>query len=295
MTDEATESVTVTDAQVDHFFDNGGVFEEAPEKVEKAEVKEAPTEAPTQEPEKDDKSENKVNYGALHEERQRRKAEAERAKKAEERAEELERRIKQYEQPKQPDINDDPLEALRKETEQLKSFLTVQAKAALADKETTDYWSRVAESEKAFKQDKPEFDDAMNFLAKTRLEELADLGWNETEARKVLSDEIKWISDKAYEDEVNPAERFWNLANRRGFKAENPTEEKAETPKENSADLKLKSIEKGQQANRALPPASKSVKQDLTAEALADMKVDALSNLQGDTDFDKAWNKLFGA
>ncbi len=292
MTETNAEAVTVTDAQVTEFFDNDGVM---PKEEAKPAVEEAKKEAPIPEGEKkpEDKSDNKVNYGALHEERARRKEAAERAKKAEERAEQLERQLQQYSQPKQDNLDDDPIESVRRENQQIKQFLTAQANKALQDNENKTYWGKVAESEIAFKQDKPDFDDAVKFLATSRIEELKDLGWNDQEAAKVLGDEIKWISDKAYADEVNPAERFYNLAMRRGFKAKEP--EVAEAPVVDTAiNEKLDRIEKGMKTNRALPPASKSVKQDLTAESLADMNVDALSNLRGETDFDKAWKKLFG-
>ncbi len=299
MTEISSEAITVTDAQVDSFFESGGKeldsqpeTESKPVKSETNPVKTDISEEKSQ-PEvavKDDKTENKVNYGALHEERMRRKEASERAKKAEERATALEEQLKRYAQPKQDDLDDDPIEAVRRENRQIKEVLIAQANKALADNENQTYWGKVAASEIAFKQDKPDFDDAAKFLAETRIEELKDLGWSESEAQKVLSDEIKWISDKAYADEVNPAERFYNLAMRRGFKAASQEQPIVD----NSVNEKLDRIEKGMKTNRALPPASKSVKQDLTAEDLADMNVDALSNLRGETEFDKIWKKVFG-
>lgn len=279
---------TVTDAQVDEFFKNEGSFED-----KQSEVVETPSDKA--EPEEKDKQpeivkepeEKKVNLGALHEERSRRKAEAERAAKAEQRAIELERQLQQYTKPQEPNIDDDPVEAMKRKTAQMEQILIAQAKQAKAAQENNEYWGRVKESELAYKQEHPDFDDAVKFLADTRLEELQDLGWSKEEAAQVLADEVKWISDKAYADEVNPAERFHNLAKRRGWKAK-------EEPKDTTADDKLANIQKGMEKNRALPPASKSVKQDLTAEALADMNVDALSGLRAQTDFDKAWAKLFG-
>ncbi len=303
MTEANAEAITVTDAQVNTFFKSEGKTLDTPPK-EEAKPAEKPVETevkkqeiqPEVEKKPEEKTESKVNYGALHEERMRRKEAAERAKKAEEERDALRQEIQRYKQPQQEvNADDDPIESVRRENQQIKQFLELQAKKALADNENKTYWSKVADSEKAFKQDKPDFDDAVKFLATSRMEELKDLGWNEQEAAKVLGDEIKWISDKAYADEVNPAERFYNLAMRRGFKAVAPEPEVVEVPVvDNAINEKLDRIEKGMKTNRALPPASKSVKQDLTAEALADMNVDALSNLRGETDFDKAWKKLFG-
>jgi len=299
---ESAETITpetVTDEQVDHFFETGGSFSDS-----QPEVSKTPTETKTEQKEKqpevaDDsvkdepKEEKKVNLGALHEERSRRKAEREGREAAERERDELKRQLQQFAQKqKEPSFDEDPVEALRRENDQIKQILIAQANKAVEHNENNAYWNRVKESELAFKQDKPDFDDAIKFLASSRLDELKDLGWSEQEASKVLADEIRWISDKAYSDEVNPAERFYSLAKRRGFKAE-PVEEKVELSSE--VNDKLDRIEKGIKTNRQLPPSSKSVKQDLTAEALADMNVDALSNLHGQTEFDKAWNKLFNA
>lgn len=287
---------TVTDAQIDKFFESGGSFEDSQPETASKPV----NEATNGEPEKNDsqpevakeepKEEKKVNLGALHEERARRKAEREAREAAERERDELRQQLQKFAQKQEPSFDDDPVEALRRENAQIKQVIIAQANKALTDNENAKYWERVRESENAFKQDKPDFDDAIKFLASTRMEELKDLGWDDQAASKVLADEIRWISDKAYADEVNPAERFYNLAMRRGFK---PPEQKKELVSE--VNEKLDRIEKGIKTNRQLPPASKSLNQDLTAEALADMNVDALSNLTGNTEFDKAWNKLFGS
>jgi hypothetical protein len=274
MTDETVNEVS--DEQVNEFFDNGGEFkEDAPvieEKAEEVKTEEAPKE-----------EEKKVNYGALHEERMKRK-------ELQARLEELEKRLKESPQPQpqqQPEItyDDDPIEVLRRENEQVKQVLNAQYQSELTKRQEAAYWQRVTESENAFKQDAPDFDDAVKFLADNRLEELRDIGWSEQEAAKILRDEVKWIADKAYQDEVNPAERFYNLAKRRGYAAQQPV-----VNDNKAAEKKLESIQKGITTNKQLPPASKSVKQDLTAEQLADMVV----GINSGSDFDSAWNKLFG-
>lgn len=282
MTEETISPETVTDAQVDAFFESGELpAEDTP--VEKVEVEEPKVEKPEPKPEE----EKKVNLGALHEERARRKAEAERARKAEERAAALEAEIQRYRQP-QPD-NDDPLDKLQREHQEVKNVLIAQAQRALQEKEESEYWERVRESEMAYKQDKPDFDEAISFLASSRIEELKDLGFDDAAAQKVLRDEIKWIADKAYQDEVNPAERFHNLAKRRGFKSNVAT-----PPVNANAAKKLETIKKGMETNKQLPPASKSSNQDLTIEDLAGMKVTNWGDPYGKNDFDKAWEKLFG-
>jgi hypothetical protein len=299
MTESNAEALTVTDAQVDSFFESEGQTLDAPQEKEPAalpepavkETKESTAADADKKDDKDPKAENKVNYGALHEERMRRKEAAERAKKAEERAALLEEQLKRYAQSQQePTYDEDPLEVVRRENKQIKDVLIAQANKALQESEEQRYWDKVTQSELAFKQDKPDFDDATKFLAENRINELKKIGWSDQEAAKVLADEVRWITDKAYADEVNPAERFYELALLRGFTPAESTKI-AENAVIND---KLDRIEKGMKSNRALPPASKSIKQDLTAEDLADMNIDALSNLRGETDFDKAWNKLFG-
>lgn len=293
MTEETVISPeTITESMVDEFFNNEGSFKEIKnEEINKEEVKEIAKESEVVEEkvvEEKPKEEKKVNLGALHEERAKRKAEAEKARKAEERAAELERQLQQYLQKQEPTYEEDPLEVLRREHEQVKQVLIAEAKQKLAYNEEQQYWEKVRIDEEQFKADKPDFDEAISYLANSRIEELKDLGWDEQSAQKILKDEIKWITDKAYEDDVNPAERFYNLSKRRGFKA-------AETSKVNeNSDEKFKILKKGVETNKPLPPASKSANHDLTAESLADMKVDALSSLKGQTEFDKAWAKLFG-
>lgn len=281
---------TITDAQVDDFFSNGGEFKEPQADAgvkPDAEVK--PVEKEVAQPEKP-KEENKVNYGALHEERMRRKEASERAKRAEERAAELERQLQRFMQPRQEEnLDDDPVETLKQRQDRIEKFLAAQANQSIEQSNDAKYWNKVKESELAYKRDVPDFDDAVKFLADSRLDELKDLGWSDAEAQKVLKDEIKWIADKAYADEVNPAERFYNLAKRRGYNSQAKGE-----PKDISADEKLDNIKRGMETNKQLPPSSKSVRQDLTAEALADMNIDALGNLYGESEFDKAWKKLFG-
>lgn len=298
MTESNAEALTVTDAQVDSFFESEGQTLDAPQEKEQAaqelaakETKESTAADAEKKDDKDPKAENKVNYGALHEERMRRKEAAERAKKAEERAALLEEQLKRYAQQQQePTYDEDPLEVVRRENKQIKDVLIAQANKALQESEEQRYWEKVTQSELAFKQDKPDFDDATKFLAENRINELKKIGWSDLQAAKVLADEVRWITDKAYADEVNPAERFYELALLRGF-----TPAESSKIAENAViNDKLDRIEKGMKSNRALPPASKSIKQDLTAEDLADMNIDALSNLRGETDFDKAWNKLFG-
>jgi hypothetical protein len=288
---QLADSVTVTDAQVEEFFNNEGSFSEPDKQVDDPVNKAAEPEPKQPDVAKEEnKDEKKVNLGALHEERQRRKEAQERNKQYEQELAEVKRQLQQYTQPKQESIaeDDDPIETMRRRQEMVEKVLLAQATQTVAQTENQKYWARVKESELAYKQEHPDFDDAVKYLADTRKEELKDLGWSDEEAAKVLADEIKWIADKAYADEVNPAERFHNLAKRRGFKST------PEAPKDTTAEDKLNIIKKGQETNRALPPASKSVKNDLTAEALADMNVDALSNIHGKTDFDAAWEKLFG-
>lgn len=271
---------TIDDAKVEEFFGNEGKFDDGkePEKVE--------LEKQTEEV-KEQKEEKKVNLGALHEERQRRKEEQAARKASDERAADLERRLAQYEKQKDViDEDDDPVESLKRKQEQIENVLLAQFESRKKQQQDSEYWKKVTDSEKAFKEDVPDFDDAISFLANTRKEELKDLGFNEQEANQTLSDEIRWIANKAYADEVNPAERFYNLAKRRGFK----TETKEEVKEDNAILEKLNNIEKGIKTNKQLPPASKSVKQDLTPEALADMNIDVLGN----PDFGSAWEKIMG-
>jgi hypothetical protein len=282
MTEETVISPeSVTDEMVDQFFSNDG---DLPEKIE--EVK---SEAPIvdKEPvEEAPKEEKKVNLGALHEERAKRKAEAAARQQAERERDELRARVEEYTRSQQPSFEEDPIESLRAEHNQVKQILITQARQALAEKENSEYWGKIGELESEFKESKPDFDAAIKNLAESRLEELQDIGWDAAAAQKILSDEIKWISDKALDDGVNPAERLYKLAMRRNRPAVN------EAPAVNLQQAnKLQNIKKGMETNKSLPPGSKSSNQDFTLEDLAAMTISA-NDPKSLAEYDRIWAKL---
>lgn len=287
---------TITDSQIDEFFDNGGKFKDPdkPKKAKKAEKqpevvetpeKEAKADEATQpeEEKKDSKEDKKVNYGALHEERQRRKAEAARASKIEAEFAEYKAKYQPQQQQYQPQ---NPLEVIALRQQQIDQYLTKQEQDRQKQAEDNAFREKYSASAEAFKQDAPDFTDAYNFLVESRLSELQTIGWSPEDANRILVEDEKGIVNLAYQNEVNPAERIYNLAKMRGYQGK-----QAEPQVDNTQiEAKLDTIIKGQMSNKTLPPASKAVSKDLTAEAIAAMDIDVM----GSSDFDSAWNKLFG-
>lgn len=295
---EATPEITaetVTDKEIDQFFDNGGKFKtEKKVKKEAKKVEEAPeeekaeeaVEEPAEEKKADPKEDKKVNYGALHEERQRRKAEAARAAKAETELAEFKAKYQQPQQEQSQYQPQNPLEVIALRQQQIDQYLTQQEQQRQAQVQDAEFRQKYSQSAEAFKQDAPDFGEAYNFLVNSRLQELSAIGYTPEQAQQVLVDDERGIVNLAYQNEVNPAERIYNLAKMRGYAAK-----QTEVPQDNTEiEAKLDTIIKGQMANKNLPPASRSVNKDLTAAQLADMNV----SVMGDSDFDSAWNKLFG-
>ena len=297
MTEQAIETTVpeiISDEQVDDFFSKGGVAETDDTIEEKPEAETPEPEAKADEPKAEEPKPDKVvPYGALHEERMRRKElqeqqqqSAERIRKMEETFQKLLEKTQASEAPR---FEDDPVAALKHQNDQLQQRLSHydqrfqqndQQAAAYQQQQkfVSDYQQAAAE----FAKTTPNFQDAYTYLVTTRQNELEAIGYTKQQAANILVQEEAMIVGKAFEDEANPAERMYKLAQFRGWKpAEAPTPEVSEKSPD---EARMDALEKGATASKTLSGGGKAP-EPLSLEALAAMD---------DDDFDKAWDKIVG-
>lgn len=276
MTDDTVNSqevVEISDEEADKLFESGGVVEE-PEKQPEPELEKQPE--PEPEPEKSEpepEEEKKVNYGALHEERMKRKELQEKVVKMESRFEQLVQLLQPKQEKQVPTVDEDPVanfDARLQQQEQLQSQIIQQQQAEQVQRQVvTAYQAQAAE----YASKQPDFTDAYQHLVKGRIKELEVLGYDTQTAAQVAQQEEFNIAYKSLQDGVNPAERLYQIALQRGYS------KKEQSPQAPAKDLKV--IEKGQQKSK--PASGGAPSGELSLEALAEMD---------DAEFDAAWEKL---
>lgn len=288
-TAEVLPNMDVNEEQFDKFFETGG--ELPAEEVTQEEAPAVENDSQPEEPqavEVKDKIDKVVPYGALHEERERRKElqrtvqeEQARVRKLEEAFQKVLERQNSNPAPV-PNYEDDPTEALRVKTEQLErtlqnhnQTLTQQQQQVENQRQYSEFVDRYAASAQAYKAENPEFAPAYNHLMQTRLDELMAMGYNQAEAVNIRTQDEIAIAAKAYADGVNPGERIYALAKMRGYSTPQPQAA--------PATQKLDQLERGLNASKSLSDASGKASTELTLEALASMQ---------DDEFDKAWEKV---
>lgn len=286
------EAAAVENVDIDRFFESGGEIEQPEVQADAVENEpgEIVDDSQQNEPDKPEKQEKVVPYGALHEERMRRKELQERIEQHEARTKRMEDAFQQLversRKDTEPSFDQDPIAALRHQNEQLQQRIAhydqrfqqndqQQMAYQQQQKFVSDYQSAAREFQKAT----PDFTDAYQHLVNTRQSELEALGYSPAESAQWLVQEEAAIVGKAMQDGVNPAQRMYELAKMRGY-ATKSQEKPAGGPDEE----RLKRISSGKQASRSLPPGGKS-KEEVSLESLAE--------LSGE-EFDKAWEKLIG-
>ena len=264
---------------------------EAPETVETPQPELALEVEEHEEPAIDPKTgqQRKVDYGALHAERQKRKAaEAEVGKAREEAAklmgrfETIQQAIARSQQPQPeapaeiPDINLDPVGHF-------------QAKFAQAEKQLQDVnrWresqeanstamnnvaqlQRIAQQHEAdFSKTTPDYQDAFQYVRAQRDQELQDMGYADPGVRQqIIQNDALQIAAQALQGNKNAAEVVYKIAKARGYAGKAA----ATAPVVKSPDLqKLTNIAKGQAANTSLGQVGGTSLPEMTAESIAKM------------------------
>lgn len=270
------------------YFDSGGK-EPAPTTVEQPDA--APVAEQPQAPQM-------VPHAALHEERERAKryaAELQRERqdraKLEGRFEVLERLARgdqERQAPKIPGKDEDIVGNLDGRLAQQEAELTTfrqwqqnQAQENQRQQQLHGFRGAVAAREDAFRQGAPDYDDATNFLRKSRDEELQFMGYDDPGLRQQIIDgEAIALANQAMQQGKDPAKGFYDMATRRGYKkapAASP-EQRAET------------IKNGLAAGRSIGGAGGgSTPKALSPEAILAMSDDEFDKLK-----DGDWKKAFG-
>lgn len=224
-----------------------------------------------------------VPYAALHEERQRRKEAAEQAAQMRERMARMEavfERFQQQQTPQEPEVtyDDDPAEYLRRQQARTGETLeNISRRLAYEDQQrqhaaqinnlVSEYRSQAVE----FKSQRPDFPAAYKHLLESRKAEYEAAGYQAHEVANFIQEDEIAIVNKARADGVNPAQRLYDLAKVRGYRAAA------------SADAKIETIEKGQRAARTISG----------GRAQGRVSLETLAEMDGE-EFDREWTKIFG-
>jgi hypothetical protein len=284
MTDSAQHVETVSTVEMpdfDKFFESGGedvspkTKEEPVDSSDLAE-EEAP-QAKTNAPAEDIKPDHERNYkAALQEERDKRKESSRRLQENEAKIQRMELAFQQVlakaqpQAPPPPSYDEDPLEALRHNQVQLNQALQQQQhneyqrqQQGMRDQQIQQFVSHCRSKAEEFSKGQPDFYDAYKYLRQKQQDEYRTVGFDDAVIEQMLINDEMAISARAFEDEVNPAERFYNLAKRRGYK---PADQK------NGENEKFAQHERGIQASKSLSSTpGKTAKGKVSLESLAQM------------------------
>ena len=197
---------------------------------------------------------------------------------AEERASALEARLAALEGGKQ----DDPLSALRDDEtdpigdlEALKRFARAEAEQRTKNAQETaaaqqqqrnvqvlSNWA--ADHEADMRLEKPDYDQAAEFVRDSRLKELEAIHGSKPAAQQALMQELLGVVARCRADNRDPAEVIYTLAQTRGYKNAAIVD---------NAEQKLQTVRRGQQASRTLS-GGKADSSELTIESINRMPSD---------------------
>jgi hypothetical protein len=221
-----------------------------PKAAETDEPAPEPTEAKTDEEDGDDEPEGKksetVPHGQYHRERERRKAaEAERQQLADNYNKLLERTQQLLEVQRAPEADaeaedaapprDDPVAAINWLVEKYQKGEISRAEAEQAaeqQRQWQDFGQRVKAGEEAFRQQAPDFDDAIRFAQDSRDRELQVLYPLSTpqDRYQYIQQEWQHLAQQSLQAGRNPAEQVYEFAKLRGYSAPQPDPEPANDP-----------------------------------------------------------------
>lgn len=243
------------------------------------------------------KEEPKVNLGALHEERARRKAlEAEKRDLSERLNQQMEWR-QQNEQtlnerlaalmPRQQQIdpNENPVQYLAEQQRQTQEVIekmrqeqTQQQTANSQAEAVNRFTQHVQADEKRFEAEKPDYMQAVAFAKEFKAKEYKTFGYSDSEAAQMVNNDALGIAQRALQLGGSPAEFAYQYALTIGFK---PTV---------GAEKKLSMMEAGQKAAKPSSGGGKDTG-SVTLEQLVSMSSDDFAKA---TSSDAAWKKLMG-
>jgi hypothetical protein len=169
---------------------------------------------------------------------------------------------------------------------------------ALANHEVQQLGSFMAESEAAYREQRPDYDKAIDHVVQMRANELALYGLNRAQIQQTISEEAAEIVRAAVQQGRDPAELGYQIALSRGYRPqEGETPAAAEAPaKANGAQATIDAIARAKEANKSLGSGGGSSAKALNAEAFAamsDAEIEAIcSTPEGAAAFDAALGKV---
>jgi hypothetical protein len=177
-----------------------------------------------------------------------------------------------------PDPNEDPIGALEhikrladtQAEQQRQESARAQQEAAML-RQVQSIADAMRNAEEDFRDDTPDYDNAVNFLRDQVLAELEDNGMSKAEALEKMNRDFLNLVPTALRAGKNPAEVAYKMAQKRGYKGLD------------KAGAKIETIRQGQKAAVSLSSGGQQTSKPLTAATVANLKGKA---------FDAAFDKL---
>lgn len=215
---------------------------------------------------------------ALHAEREKRKAAEGELTKIREQLDALAKMREQVasRKPEALPEADDPaaLEHLRKrlgELEQGQNRVSQHLDTqAINDAELRQLGSVMQQSETAFREAQPDYDDAIDHVVQARARELALYGLTPPQIQQTISEEATEIVRSAVAQGRDPAELGYQIALSRGYQAKAP-EQKGNGADKSAAEITLDAIAAAKASGKSLGSASGSTPKQLNTEAVLKM------------------------
>lgn len=218
-----------------------------------------------------------VPIGELQRERNRRKEEAAARAKAEQDLQRLAGRLdvlqqtwQQQQKPQEqqqalPPISEAPLDHIESHEQRMARLEQQEQQRQRQQQEMQaqqQFLGTIRGGEQQFRATAPDYDAAIQHLRKDRADELAEAGYTPDQCEQIIDGEAMAIAQSALQQRRNPAEVWYNMAKRRGYRA---------AQQQNGAE-KVEMIDRGQQASRSLSQAGGAAPPGkLTLDALLKM------------------------
>lgn len=261
----------------------------------------------------------KVDYGALHAEREKRRAAEAREREGSQKLATLMGRfdvLQQLAQQKQapqdkseppievPDINVDPVghfaakDAIReKEMSELRAWKQNQDQQAQVRNNVARIQELAQAHETEFSKTTPDYNEAFQYLRANRDMELQAMGYSDPGMRQqIIQNDAIQIAAQALQGQRNAAEAVYNIAKARGYTAKAPTPAPTPKPAEPHPDtVKLETVAKGQKTAGSLGQVNGSAPAETSVKAILDMSDEDFAAKFAGADGEANWRKLMGA
>lgn len=292
----STEALGTLDASEQAYFENGGEtpIEEGSTSTNEAEQTTATdqgSEQPEHKTEETSKEPKTVPLAALHEERQRRREQAERLRALEEqtrvgneRLQQLAAMVTQRQQPQIPEFEQDPATNMNARLAQIEQMAQQQVRAqqeqAQRQAAMNHLQAELSAQEQEYRQVNPDYDNAVKYLGEVEVRSLMALGYSQQAASQMVQNQFGAMAWELRRQGQDVPSRVYEFAKARGY---------AQAPAVSPQD-KISTAQKGVQASRTLGSGGQ-VKSNLDLAALASMPADEFDALTKDP---KAWRALMG-